>query len=62
VKPSPLDILLAEDDDGHAFLVQTNLYERESLTRSVGFATARKRSTLYSAKASSPIAKLGSRY
>jgi CheY-like chemotaxis protein len=25
VKPSPLDILLAEDDDGHAFLVQTNL-------------------------------------
>jgi CheY-like chemotaxis protein len=25
VKPNPLDILLAEDDDGHAFLVQTNL-------------------------------------
>jgi CheY-like chemotaxis protein len=25
VKTNPLDILLAEDDDGHAFLVQTNL-------------------------------------
>jgi CheY-like chemotaxis protein len=25
VKTNPLDILLAEDDDGHAYLVQTNL-------------------------------------